>query len=114
MKIMSWNIRGLNSPRKIKMLSKKIKKSISTLIFLQETKCTSYHIQAVGKKIWKGSDGMGNDERGFVGGMGILWDPNRVTLDGFRGSNCFLSADFKVIGFLVEGVLSNVYGPHSA
>ena len=46
-------------------------------------------------------------------GLGILWDPNRVSLGGFQGNQCFISTDFKVIGFSVEGVVTNVYGPHN-
>ena len=72
MNILFWNIRGLNSPHKIKMLSKRIKKTNTDLVFLQETKCPLDQIQVIGRKIWKRSDGMGIDARGFVGDMGIL------------------------------------------
>ena len=74
MKILSWNIRGLNNPWKIKILSKKIKKTNSVIVFLQETKCQVAQIQNLSKKIWKKSEGMGLYARGYAGGLGILWD----------------------------------------
>ena len=51
--------------------------------------------------------------RGYVGGVGILWDPNRVNFEGIHGNQCFISTDFKVIGFSLEGVLTNVYRHHN-
>ena len=35
-------------------------------------------------------------------------------LSGFNGNECFISMEFKVIGFSVEGVVTNVYGFHNA
>ena len=94
--------------------SKKIKRTNPTIVFLQETKCPASQIQELSKKIWKRSEGISIDARGYVGGLGILWDPTRVSLRGFQGNQCFISTDFKVIGFSVEGVVTNVYEPHNA
>ena len=113
MKIISWNIQGLNSSRNRNILSK-IKKTNTTIVFLQETKCPSNQLQEISKKIRKCNEGIGIDIRGYVGALGILRDPNRVNLEGFHGNQCFISVVFKVIGFSVEGVVKKNYGPHNA
>ena len=64
-------------------MSNKIKRTNPTIVFLQETKFPSTQIQEIGKKIWKGSEGIGIDARGYAGGLGILWDPTMVRLGGF-------------------------------
>ena len=84
-------------------MCKKIKRTNLAIVFLQETKCLVTQLQEIRKKIWKGSEGIGINVRGYVGGLGILWDPNRVNLSGFHGNQCFISVVFKGIGFSVEG-----------
>ena len=54
---------------------------------------------------------MGIDARGFSRGLGILWDISRVILSGFQGTRYTLLADFKVVGFPIQGMMTNVYGP---
>ena len=59
MKIISWNVTGMNGSSKQRMLKWKIKKENPVVIFTHETKCT---IEAtlklmtkIWKKIWKGA-----------------------------------------------------------
>ena len=99
---------------KNKIAEQEIKGTNPTFVFLQETNLPSIQIQEISKKLWKGSEGIDIDPRGYVGGLGILWDPNIVKLEGFHGNKCFISAEFKVISFSIEGVVTNVYGPHNA
>ena len=107
-------IRGLKTPQKVKILRKKIKRTDPTIVFLQETKFSMNKLQEINKKIWKGSEGMGIDARGYAGGLGILWDPNGVHLSSFNGNKCFISIEFKVIGFSLSGVITNFFGPHNS
>ena len=65
------------------------------------------------KKIWKGSEDIDIDARGYAGGLRILWDPTRVNLGEFHGRRFLLSTEFKVVGFPVEGMIMNVFGPHN-
>ena len=37
---------------------------------------------------------MGLDARGHSGGLGILWDPTRVSLGGFQGTQYSLLVEF--------------------
>ena len=54
---------------------------------------------------------MGIDSKGFSRGLCILWDPTRVSLFDFQGTRNSISTIFKVIGFPITGLLTNVYGP---
>ena len=49
MKVLSWNVRGLGSLRKLRLLKKKIMQEKLDLVFLQETKCMNQKLDEVGK-----------------------------------------------------------------
>ena len=57
---------------------------------------------------------MGIDSRGSFGGLFILWDPTRVSLFNFQGTRNSISANFKVVGFPIFGLITNVCGPKKA
>ena len=73
MKIISWNIRVCNHPRKVKTLARKVKQERLDVLFLQETKCNSEVMEKLGKKIWKGSRVMVIDAVGMDSGLAVLW-----------------------------------------
>ena len=73
MKIISWNIRGCNHPRKLKTLGRKIKMEKPDVLYLQETKCSFEKMMRIGLKVWKGSRVMAIDSVGMRGGIAILW-----------------------------------------
>ena len=114
MKILSWNTRGINSLRKMKILHKMIKMTNPTIVFLQETKCLANYIQEIRGKIWAICESMGINARGFCGGLCILWDPTRVSLFEFQGTHNSISTNFKVVGLPISGLITNVYGPQKA
>ena len=72
MKIISWNIRGCNHPRKWKTLARNIKQEKPDILFLQETKCNSELMEKIRDRIWKGSRAMALDAVGMDGGSAIL------------------------------------------
>ena len=50
---------------------------------------------------------------GNVGGLGILWDPNNISQEGFMTSQKSILDEFHIAGTSFKGVLTNVYGPHT-
>ena len=80
MKIVSWNIRGCNHPRKIKTLIRKVKQGKPNVLFLQETKCSSEVMEKLGQKIWKGCRVIAVDAARMAGGLAVLWKPNTIDL----------------------------------
>ena len=111
MKIISWNIRGCNSPLKTRILKRKIEVEQPWIILLQETKCSGEVLEKIARKAWPRCKRMAINASGSAGGLGILWNPNLVSLYGFR-STCFsMSCFYKIIGTSQVGFLSNVYRP---
>ena len=80
MKIVTWNIRGCNHPRKIRTLAIKMKREKIDILLLQETKCSFESMQKIGQKIWKGSQVMAVEADGVQGGIDILWRERKVDL----------------------------------
>ena len=72
MKIISWNIRGCDNPRKWKTLNRKIRQENPDILFLQETKCCLEGLEKIRDKIWKGSHLMALDAARQSGGVAIV------------------------------------------
>ena len=51
------------------------------------------------------------DASGAEGGLGLLWNPNLVSMTNFFVSRYMLLACFHVLGTSVRGVITNVYDP---
>ena len=68
------------------------------ILFLQETKYSSEDLGDYRKRFWKGAEVMGLDVVGATGGLGILWNPNLVSLSNFVASRNMLSTFFHVLG----------------
>ena len=82
-----------------------------TILFLRETKCSSEDLGNFGKRFWKGAKVMALDASGTIGGLGLLWKPNLVSITNFFASRYMISACFHVLGTSVKGVITIVYGP---
>ena len=101
MKLISWNMRGLNSPAKHRMLKNMIKMEKSQLCFLQKTKCNGSTLGSILSKAWPAS-----------GGLPIAWNTQAVTLSDFHASHHLIQAAFHILGTNIHGNLSNVYFTH--
>lgn len=55
MKITSWNIKGLNSLGKYRLIKNMIQEEKSQVFFMQETKCNSTTLDQTLAKAWSGS-----------------------------------------------------------
>jgi exonuclease III len=72
MKIISWNIRGLNGHSKQKMLQDLIFAEKPDIILLQETKCTTEDIDRLIPYCWKQGEAVSTVATGTAGGLAIL------------------------------------------
>ena len=111
MKLISWNVQGCNSLLKRWLLKRKIRVEKLASLFLQETKCSSEELVAFNKWFWKGADTMAFNAIGAARGLGILWNPNLVSLSNFSASQNMVSSNFNVLGTSIQGVITNPYGP---
>ena len=111
MKLLSWNIRGYNNPLKKRLLKRKIQMENPALLFLQETKCNSEEMDILGRHFWKDARIVATDTIGVAGGLGVLWNPNLVSITNLCATRYMISSWFQVLGTIVRGVITNVYGP---
>jgi len=112
-KILSWNVRGLNIGERRQRIKSNFQKWKADIIVLQESKVDSAGRDII-KELWASNfvDWTKLGARGTVGGILILWDSRMVSqLDEVRG-NFSLSCLFKSLQDDFEWVLSGVYGPN--
>ena len=110
MKLLSWNIRGCNSPLKKRLLKRKIDKEKPAIVFLQETKCESEEMTKISKRVWKGAMVVARDAEGAAGGLALMWNPNLVSLYKLCSTSFSISGRFQILGTNIR-VVTNVYGP---
>eukprot|EP00253_Pinus_taeda_P035742 PITA_35742 len=113
MKLISWNVRGLNSPSKHRMIKNLIQQEKPTIVFLQETKSSTEAIERIRGKVWAGSSAISVDAFGASVGLAILWNPQIITLYDFHATLHLIQASFHLIGTEIHGHLTNVYFPHT-
>lgn len=111
MKLISWNMRGLNSPSKHRMLKTMIKLEKPAIVFLQETKSTNVLLEKILRKAWPGSRSVSVDAIGASGGLAIVWNLQTLTLQDFHASRNFIQATFHILGMELHGLLTNTYFP---
>jgi exonuclease III len=111
MKLISWNIRGLNGRSKQKMLRDLIIAENPDVLMIQETKCTSEDIERMLPYCWRQGKAVSIDATGTAGGVAILWNTNMVTLENFYTTRWSITAEYRLIGSDRPGHLTNVYGP---
>jgi len=111
MKLISWNVRGLNSPAKHRMLKNMIQQDNPSLVYLQETKCNSTTLEKILNKASSRCHSVSMDASGASGGLAILWNPQVLSLHDFHASHYFIQTTFHLIGTNIHGHLSNVYFP---
>jgi len=113
MKLISWNVRGLNSPSKYRMIKNLIQQEKPSIVFLQETKSSTTAMEKTRNKIWAGNNSISVDASGALGGLAILWNPQILSLYDFHATHFLIQASFHLIGTNIHGHLSNVYFPQN-
>jgi exonuclease III len=113
MKIISWNIRGLNGRTKQRILRNCIMAEDPNILFLQETKCAGDTVAEVFRWCWRQCSFVYNDSNGAAGGLTILWNPATIILDQYFSTTWTFSAHYRAIGSSKEGILTNAYGPQN-
>jgi exonuclease III len=114
MKILSWNIRGLNGKIKHHILKKNIDKEQPTIIMLQETKCNRNLVSSISSKLWKGSHAIAIETQRVVGDLVIISNPIEISLTTYLSTPRTIFAHFHLIGSIATSILTNLYGPQVA
>ena len=71
-------------------------------------------LKSIGGKAWKGCESVAVDVNKAVGGIGILCNPEEVSLYNFYATQHSLSTTFHILGTAIRGFITNVHGPPMA
>lgn len=110
MKIPSWNVRGLSTPNKRRLVKHCMSRIMADVFLFQETKISSKNggIFLKERKIWKG---LFLDAQGHLGSLGVLWNQDRVDMSWIDSLSSWM---FCKLVFKMEDldfIFFNVYGP---
>jgi exonuclease III len=97
MKIISWNVRGINGPSKHRMIHRKILHDKPTILMIQETKCSSSTLEALMIHLWKGIKVVVVDAMGASGSLAIAWNSSKITFNGFLSTVNTLSTSHECL-----------------
>lgn len=112
MKIISWNVRGLGSRSKRRVLKEKLVNSKADVVILQETKKDVIQRKLIGS-IWgiRYSDWVSIPSNGRSGGILIMWKTKSVSVVEAVVGIFSISIKIKGINGL-DWWISGVYGPN--
>lgn len=68
-------------------------------------------MESIGKRFWKGARDAATDATSAAGGLGVLWNPNLVSIMNLCVARHLISARFHILGTVMKEVVTNVYGP---
>ena len=114
LKIVSWNVRGLNDGDKWLRMRNLIKLWKVDVICLQETKMTKFNRQVI-QSLWGNQhvDSTSLGSNGAVGGILLIWDRRLVKKVEAVVGNYSLSCKFRSVFDQFEWIFTGVYGPNS-
>ena len=110
MKITTWNARGLNAPCKKRLVKLNLKSFDSDIILIQETKLNKDDAIKLDKMLGLWSS-LFQEYVGASGGLGIFWNPRKVSLCCLYQCHNWISASIKSLKSDLQFILINVYGP---
>eukprot|EP00253_Pinus_taeda_P007889 PITA_07889 len=111
MKFTSWNIGGLGSKRKQRMLSCRMKQEMRDMIFIQETKCSIQKLKLIHSKWLNRFEFLEVKAENTVGGILTLWNPQKVNIIDAEASRNYLLVVIQRVGVSETFLVTNVYGP---
>lgn len=111
MLLTSWNISGLGSKRKQRLLSNKMKQASSDVIFTQETKCSIHKRRDIHSKWLKRFEFLEVKAENTTGGILTLWNPQNIDLIDAEAYRDYLSVAIQPVGDKQTYLVTNVYGP---
>lgn len=114
MKMISWNVRGLNSPRKLRLIKNMLQQEQPQIFFLQETKCNSTTSGSILSKAWPGCNSIAVDASGASGGLAIVWNTQAIGMIDIHVTQHIIQATFHILGTNIHGHFTNVYFPQTS
>jgi exonuclease III len=113
MKLISWNIRGLNNKGKKRLLRTKLQDHRPDIFMLQETKCSEATTTSLLQHCWRNLEVIALDAQGFSGGLSLARNRDTISLQDFSATRHTLTAFFHITGTNITGYVTTVYGPQT-
>ncbi|XP_057830711.1 uncharacterized protein LOC131041593 [Cryptomeria japonica] len=110
MKLLSWNVRGINSPNKWRLIKHHIDDTKGDIWLLQETKWSMAETTTK-MRVWKQWNGIFRQSNGAFGGLGIIWNPMNVKISLVGEDKYWKHCLVTILGQNENFNLFNVYGP---
>ena len=112
LRILSWNVRGVNDPVKRKVIKNFIRNHRVDIICLQETKVQEMNTKMV-RSLGVGHflDWTALNADGSAGGILLIWDKRRISFVDSLVGNFLVSCFFRMEEDGFQWVFSWVYGP---
>lgn len=111
MKFTTWNIRGLGSRRKQRMLNNRMKQAAPDIIFVQETKCSIQKLKQIHSKWLSRFEFLEVKAENSAGGILTLWNPLKIGIIDVEASRNYLSVFIQPVGDRNTYLVTNVYVP---
>lgn len=112
LKILSWNLRGSNTPEKLHQVRRLVRKHNPLFVGLQETK-RSFVNFSTARELWGTNPHKWSflPSIGASGGLVLIWDADRVEFSEVLIRKFSISLLCNLVVSNVQWVITNAYGP---
>ena len=109
--VLSWNVRGLNSGPRQKVVHELVRRQSPDVLFLQETKLSVESMQGLKPRLWRSGECQCIGSLGASGGLACLWNPRKIQPLWWISSKSSMSmiAICLMTGEVI--LFSNIYAP---
>lgn len=109
--VFSWNVRGLNSGSRQKVVRALIRSHSPDVLFLQETKLSVECMLGLVPKLWGSGECQCIGAHGSDGGVACIWNPRKVRPLWWMSFKSSLSMSASCFETGESILFSNLYGP---
>lgn len=112
MKVISWNIKGLNHPHKHDLLSNLVKDHKPYICLVQETKMSGCKVEKIKLVVFRDCKTHYVDVDEASGGIATFWNPRLLTGKIFSTSPNHIATRFTSLKDGSSWIISNIYAPN--
>ena len=111
MSVLSWNVRGLNSGPRQKVVHELVRRQSLDVLFLQETKLSVESMQGLKHRLWRSGECQCIGALGASRGLACLWNPRKIQPLWWISSKSSLSMIATCLETSDVILFSNIYAP---